>query len=228
MRAFYTAIGAAFLFASPASAAVVNITVTGTVQSGNDGLGLFGATNQSLSGRPFILAFAYDTANPIETTFGRDVNGGTSVNQPSPILHGDVTIGAVTLSAIEPYYAQYVRYRFSNETALQFRTESAGGLNGASFQWSRRDQVIPLSLDAPIMLNFGAGDRILSSFSRVSFAQNASTFAFFTPQSIAVAPKLAAVPEPMSWSLLIIGFGVAGGVLRRRSYWVRMRSLLHQ
>lgn len=49
------------------------------------------------------------------------------------------------------------------------------------------------------------------------FVQRAE--AYYTPREIVFAPASlgGAVPEPQSWALMILGFGFAGGALRRRS-----------
>lgn len=55
------------------------------------------------------------------------------------------------------------------------------------------------------------------SYADGTFQQTHRAELYFIPTSVTLsAPSLTAVPEPGAWALMIVGFGVAGGVIRGR------------
>lgn len=62
-------------------------------------------------------------------------------------------------------------------------------------------------------------------FSRVDLATGAANFVGLTGGPIfglAVAPPMAAVPEPATWLMMLFGFGFVGGMMRQRKQQVRV------
>src|SRR5438309_2193510 len=88
--------------ASKASAAIVNVTYTGTVASGVDEQGLFGAPNTSLVGDSYIAQYTFDTA--VGFTFSTPTQnyayGGDNWGNASPALSTTVTINGVSVTYV--------------------------------------------------------------------------------------------------------------------------------
>jgi len=58
--------------------------------------------------------------------------------------------------------------------------------------------------------------RFLGTFDTISFTDTSENWHGLTIGIGAVAPPSGAVPEPASWAMLIAGFGLIGGAMRRR------------
>jgi hypothetical protein len=79
---------------------------------------------------------------------------------------------------------------------------------------------------------FDIGYELTSSFAQASIdASHTATIDFDLPDGVFLTgasgavfgdvPAVAGVPEPASWALMIAGFGLAGGMLRKRRAWAR-------
>lgn len=209
------AVAATTYAAVPASAAIVNISVNGTIGFGIDSLGLFSPIGTNLSGAAYRMDFAYDLANAVDAGQSRQANGGTFFNRPSPIRRGDISINGTSVSAIDPYSATYARFFYPTFSELDFGTGGPNGINAANFSWSRQDQSIPLALDAPIARTFGVEDTVYSAFQRANTQLTVFTYLSLRPTNLTVAIAQA-VPEPGSWMMMIAGFGLVGATARRR------------
>jgi hypothetical protein len=99
-----------FWYCFHASAAIVNVTYTGTVSSGFDTTGVFGPANSSLTGDPYTTAYTFDTtigfiySSPdINATIG---GYGSATFQPSPSLGGVVTINGHSATIGGSYFGE--------------------------------------------------------------------------------------------------------------------------
>jgi hypothetical protein len=117
MKSLLAALGmaAAALFGAPAHAVLVQQTYTGSVVSGDDFEGAFGAAGADLAGQPFIAVFTFDTTRgntttgPISSGSGTFVQlaGGTSTSDPflgapTPLVSATLSVAgssAVTVAA---------------------------------------------------------------------------------------------------------------------------------
>jgi len=71
---------------------------------------------------------------------------------------------------------------------------------------------------APLSYTFQAGDQNNSSFYlREGTDSTFSRYAYgnLSARSVTIV-EAGAVPEPATWTMLIVGFGLVGGVMRRR------------
>ena len=73
---FLAAALALFATIAPASADVMNVTITGTVSSGTDVYDLFGAAGADMTGAQFTADYSVDLANPSVIIFDGGVKGG--------------------------------------------------------------------------------------------------------------------------------------------------------
>ena len=142
---------AAVCLAGMVSAATMQAIYRGTVSSGVDGAGLFGA-GQDLTGLGFKAVFIYDTDTPgatRETTPNSDVIfGGTGPGGTSPMRSASLTINKHT---------QFVHPQFLGSILTE---RSAISHNGVFLSPDKADQVaaiadssaflFPTSLDTPV------------------------------------------------------------------------------
>lgn len=75
--------------------------------------------------------------------------------------------------------------------------------------------------DTRTIASTGVANRNLLTFdvgplTGFSFRPSTNTGGFLQFDDISVTPVAAAVPEPATWAMMIVGFGFAGGALRRR------------
>jgi hypothetical protein len=113
------AIGAALTAASlatPVAAAIVTVTYRGTVASGVDTAGLFGAPGADLSGLPFLSVMKFDTTKGFFESMGAgttvSATGGTVFGTPSPSLGATFTINGDTQTSDGAYSAQIFSFSF--------------------------------------------------------------------------------------------------------------------
>ncbi len=59
-------------------------------------------------------------------------------------------------------------------------------------------------------------DRVTMTFNNYGQAQGASTVDNISSRIVVGAPGPMAVPEPATWAMMIVGFGIVGGTMRRR------------
>jgi PEP-CTERM motif len=229
---------AAMCMAGSATAAEYLITYTGTVRNSVDLTGVFGGSGNSLNGLSFTAVFTLTDPNPggqILTdgmTF-RQSSGGTSLgNTPSP-LSAFLNINGVT-QQIDGTYSGLAGQRhnyFGQQYAVQHDALSGtNNITGDFFYRQLRLSVVSLTdfthginLTAPLSYSFnpnpndfgfGRFDFAQSHDNRQSFVYAASGELLATSVTIA-ALGTGAVPEPASWMLMIAGFGLVGGAMRR-------------
>ena len=217
----------------PAAAATFLITYTGTVSSGIDKDGDFGTAGADLTGSAYTAVFTMDDATPGLTryhtdTFDQIIGGDYSYHTASP-LSAVLRLNGHTLNFAGTDYG----------SALQFFNDDQSGLyNGVAHDVRQIDGFATASqLTQEIVRNVALGDTAIVSSANVSTpldylvqpADLVGGFAMFwrpsglteirlAPNHVVIAPYggSSAVPEPASWAMMIAGFGMAGGALRRR------------
>jgi len=217
--------------ATPANATAVRVAnYIGTLGSGLDQTGIFGAPQVSLIGVPYIVSYTYDTSLGQRTTdpgVSDKLVGGASYGvATSPILDTTLTIKGVTVHIGSNYRGQ--AETFENPVAhgteyVEFDVDGTTLLAHA-FAYSYTEIA-------------GAPTDLDEFFPPTFFSSNFASFTFdiyrFDPstgsQAIAWgggskgvtyyvgAPLSSSAPEPASWALTIVGFGLVGGTLRRRA-----------
>ena len=221
---------AALSVAQPASAAIVQVSLTGTVSRGFDQSGMFGAPNTDLTGSVFSLVELFDTTKG-ELILGPGggssqydiVSGGIHHNGlPSP---GSATLTINGVSVFES----------ANSVGLL-----ASGPSGQAFAWTTErfigDTVFendisvqmrttgPLHFldgwhsDCPVTDNCYGGF-IFSHYAYLTNPGTPSSYYYVNDGSFDIDTfdvHVLSVPEPATWAMMILGFGLVGGALRRR------------
>ena len=236
MRKIMGAVGVSLLSAMPAMATVVQATFSGTVSSGTDALGLFGAAGGNLAQTSAQMSFRFDTSlgAPVSDPFAVDgVCGGSMLGSATPMLDATVTIGGVSITSdatrfgyaallADPSFGQSEQFQARGSAVAQgqtYATQISALFYGPGFS-------LPLHLDAPYTLtNLAAmaGQPNSQVFGDASFTfcpttgNCLGTHPYFNWTNFSVAPVVtAAVPLPASGLLLVAAVGGAGAVRRQR------------
>lgn len=245
MKAFVYGAVAALLLAAPATQAAaksIKIDASGTVQWGSDSSGIFGA-GSNLAGQAFSFTATLDLAGAeyLHSGFRTDIMGGESYSYlpgPTPPSLGNavITIAGVDRAITANWNTTLTAFNgsgFNHSTAnFQQRNQIGGHLfnQGVLFAVYPGFGLFDLATYTPPAGNLcGAGHTCNTS--NFSFQESLngvilnSAFAQLNPTSLTMTELKdptgpggdpGAVPEPATWALLIGGFGLAGGALRRR------------
>jgi hypothetical protein len=208
LRSAGAALVALALTGSPAAAAV--IVYAGTITSGVDNAGIFGGVGD-LANVAFTASFTYDPAlgNHVTDATSERVTGGTDYGGASPITDASFTIGGVTLQFIPTLRGA----AFTSATTGTFGHEAATPDTYLLLQVVQagaparlNDLVSGTPTACPSCQVYGLGSQGAINFS-----------AFLDVDSVRVGSSdTGVVPEPATWALMILGFGGAGAMLRRR------------
>ncbi len=239
-------IGGLLSFASPAaSAATVVVTYTGTVQSGTDGLGLFGSTGASLANASFVARYIFDTdVGRITGTSGDVAYGGYSFGgAASPLISATLKVHNVIQAVTGEALADLGYFNLSGGTYYESSAvsnpfiESHGGIisssdvvfgNYLSSAISSIDSnVYEASLTGGMTSNGGApysgffdfnseGGTGLTSYGIFASGGTLQVSYFPTPEAAFKSLSIPA-PEPTAWMMMILGFGFIGAMFRRKS-----------
>ena len=217
--------------ARPADAAVYVTTWTGTLVNGFDRTGEFGQINRTLDGLAFTAVFTLDDSAPnarrsLSPGYST-INGGPNFGTPFTPLTANLTIAGHTLHFGEAANANYegsygqakgvVGHNYND-----YEDQVGGGFRNNSYIradvtsttvnfLTASDPRTPFVASGP-GLTFDGGFSINNNaLGHVAY----SDFVITRVESV-LQPQAGAVPEPASWALMIVGFGAAGAILRRR------------
>lgn len=200
--------------ASQAQAAIYTFTETGTVKTGIDVKGLFGAANTDLTGQAFSVTFTWDTNDATaEITYF----SGHTLRQRGTIASSEMTIGGVSYSLDVDHFGfnNVLTNGWSHYSGFSI-LGSTGGMDFETLSYNFFLGSDVALTGAPWSYTLTDEDR---GNSRTVAYWNGDGFRFeFRPEtiSLAEAPPVSAVPEPTTWALMVAGFGLLGGALRAR------------
>lgn len=210
--------------ATPSSAAVMVATYSGMTGHGWDWSGYFGSEPGDVDpiNEAFVATFKFDTdrgvlsVKPGETSvFGDhfDVTG-----QLGPLISAEITINGKSLVLLPEAQSRFTNNGSGADHSAILRTPGKLGSSSLWLHWYATD--IPRALDAPYAPSGGNGlgevyydDPTLGHSLQISLI----------PTSLQVTT---AVPEPATWAIMLIGFGVVGGALRHARTSGRLRDLI--
>jgi hypothetical protein len=167
--------------------------------AGNTAFQPFGFTNTSTDGQR-ITGFGFDISTTSSRTHIFDTMGGSSTPF-TPVDGTDALTGLTEMPVIA-------------DNAQAFSLAFNGFDVGETFLFNIDIDSLGSStvfgnalIGARVWFDFSDGTRTRGTLQAMAGRPDASVF---TPQS-------GAVPEPATWALMILGFGAAGTVLRRRA-----------
>lgn len=222
-----------------ANAATYLITYTGTVTSGFDYDGLFGAANTSLTGQAFTTVYTLTAPLPGAAEgigSGYSITaGGTLYGVPSP-LSGEITINS---------FSQLVGGNYQGEAAQYDEMGSPPGYDKIS-HYALDKTINGLMIDNGNIYNYIKShvNNIVNSsnytdhlnYSAQEYDDSYGNFSFYTQvydpdinqytphqrasgnlraTSVTIA-MVTPVTEPATWAMMIAGFGFIGGAMRQR------------
>lgn len=214
------------LISSPAAAAEYLAIFTGKVSSTSDG-GLF----QAIDGQSFRLVFK--VVHPLpgsnylsNSTDGTIITGGTFYPSTSAAPVSAVfTLNGIS-RALTGSYLSYMRKGddlFDLGDTLRYIAHEEGpsgaSVIDASFigpnLFSSNDLNEPFSADISQAFQSYAAYQFIETRNGQLFSGSG----FLNVERVEYVPT--GVPEPSTWLMMIIGFGMVGGAMRRRAGWKR-------
>ncbi len=219
---------AAVAFSGVAQASVITETFTGIINSGNDGVGAFGAAGTSLAGDAVTFSFSYDTGL-LEADVNANTDGSFIFSNPSNYdeyidYAGDsaftesVTVNSQTLTFANSAGNPYVG-------ALEGCTGTSCGGDGVFATLAQLGSGAYIQTEVNTTQNYSTGDDLLSQTEVDALVGGAVTTGDIYISDDSAQDNLAVsnvsaespTPEPTTWISLALGFGMVGLLKRRRS-----------
>ena len=233
-------IALAFLSASfgTASAAIVQITYTGTITSGSDGQGRFGLIGSSLAGDTYTLSEKFNTSVGFNSySYGNQVDGGTyNQFQPaSPSLGATLTINGNAATIGGTFHGEDVSQHQNGATNNQQLVQEADFSGIVSYNNFIISNLTDPSGKLPADINssyhftpsssddnnsiFFSFDTYLNTESafRAAFVQSLGTTSGNASVLSVDASLVSGVPEPGTWAMMLLGFGGLGFLAYRKT-----------
>ena len=205
-----------------ANATVFTRTAVGTVKSGTDPFGIFGTVDADLTGLSFSIVSTWDTAlgdliyYPVPPYGISEILHTKSLLLPSP-GSSKLTISgnSFTNSGSNDAYIVATPWGTSNEELFEARW-----VDGVRYTSGLADsfEVIP-SYQPSHLLEYFSVDCSIAYTCWGDFSYGGAgkiTYLVFDFDNITMRGPLA-VPEPHTWALMLIGFGLVGATLRKRA-----------
>lgn len=205
MKSFVLAAALSLGIASAASAAIMVTTYEGVVDEGTDVAGIFGTAGAALDGLAYTAVFKIDTS--INRNFvgpGDDTVAADGVT--TPLLSAIFTLNGIgfDVASFSPLLGVSIQGNsFAHYTDISDRM---------AFEFVVLSNDLPGSLDTPFAFEHPTHVNTFISLE----TEDRSDVMFAASLDIDRVTHAAAVPEPATWTLMILGFGTAGAMLRRR------------
>jgi hypothetical protein len=214
MKQFLLASCAAVAFCGAAHAQHVTVTETGHMLSGVDD-GTFGQNGVDLTGQAYSVTFTFDAATA--TPYGGGVPGLYTMLGDYGLGNVSITIGSVTQTVANSgagYGNAWFTRQDQDPTQLQGAANLSNNVWDDGFNNGIQDAVY---LTSPLQsLGAGASFHVDSSVlmpQSMGFVVLGNGFWTYNIESLDVL----GVPEPASWAMMLVGFGLLGNTLRRRT-----------
>lgn len=200
------------LVPTAASAAIVTTTYTGVITAGEDASGLLGTVGADLSDLSYQAIITLDTSVNRETP-GLDgesdaVYGpGIAGNSNNPFVSVAFSVNGSPLLSMPLFDLNY------GYVSVGTTIGHTSGITAPNF-WDFFAEApgIPGSLDTPFSLSPSA-----NSYADLALSDGSGGYSLWLRGNVSsVTSVTAGVPEPSTWALMILGFGSAGALLRRR------------
>ena len=234
--------GLAIVVSSQAHAAHYIATMTGTLRSSFDATGVFGQAGTSYDGQAISLTFDLDTSAPGAYHYDPGTDAGISEIVGTTGLASLPAVVAITVNGRTAYLGtvgsnSYVQVGKDVNVAsdLAFGVSDDGAIKGHYYQssiWTEVSSSYNQWLLGPrlqeLSVTPGPDDGGAGSFAYLTWNDTTSSYAYgsFDVHHLSIMSgttgikdilaSLSAVPEPASWAMMLGGFGLVGGAIRRR------------
>jgi hypothetical protein len=206
---------------SQASAAIMDVTYTGTVYSGYDTFGFFGIAGASLVGSSWVATYTFDTLSSPSTSYSSSsqnyVYGGSQYGNTSPVLSSMITINGVGKAVDGSYLGYDLGYNYGSMSQQYHHAEnqSFGHQEYLENYFLDYNLSLPASITTPFTHTFDY-DRGASGTYYLSNGTGSETI-FAQLATLTVSEHVGAVPEPSTWAMMLLGFaGVGFAAYRKR------------
>jgi len=239
MKTFFASAMMAAALAAPASANHFVATFTGIITSGSDSHNVFDQAGADLTGQSFTAIFTLDdTAADFVLSDGavyyNIYNGG-----PANPIHASMIVGGVSyaLAPATNSFEDYLSWtRYSGGTFDQFMGNVANYVDDGVVSTLDSLQLYgdaslddflgsPLDYHTPFSHDFtsqsGGSFQLSSNADSNGNAFYSETLDLKVTHITYAAAPASNVPEPASWAMMLVGFGLAGTALRRSRTKVR-------
>lgn len=217
----------ALAFAGAAGAATFVYTYSGKITAGKDAQSVFGPGSTDLAGEAFTITFAVDDSLGTRTVgpIWSKVVGGTSYGTSSPasvriLVRGvEITIDGAKWSEAGASYSP------THQIASQVVSGSASGAAGITSglvqssvhaidrNWLNSADYRDIVSSGPTPGSYMGGSFYVHNGVNPEYA---AQFNFDAHLFLVDGVMPSSVPEPATWAMMIVGFGLAGTALRRR------------
>jgi PEP-CTERM motif-containing protein len=206
---------------SQASAAIMDVTYTGTVNYGTDTLGIFGTAGADLAGSSWVATYTFDTSlgHTSSSPNYNDVEGGPAspYNNTSPVLSSMITINGVGRAVDGSYFGWESGYNNGTRSSqYQVVQNYNSGHNESLVDYiSSPHAGLPASITTPFTypVHVGHDDPQGSYYLQIG-GSDESIYAI--PATLTVSNHVGAVPEPSTWAMLLLGFAGVGFAAYRK------------
>lgn len=227
---FAAALVVGLLIPSPANAGIFLITLSGTVTSEYDTPLIFGS-QEEVDGKEFSAAYTLTYPSPNgginENAFLRTYFGGTQFNIPTP-LTAQFTLNGRTVSFAGGNSSSFTKFNDAPGTgdglsASVYQTDTLpDGVSvirttwlTAAFQSDTQNLFDTLDYDEVVDLDLPAGG---AATGRYLFAAEDDVGSRFATGALNIThlkvEVIEPLPEPATWAMMIVGFGLVGGSMR--------------
>jgi len=202
------------VLSSPSHAITIQETYTGTVSSGIDVAGLFGAVGADLAGKSYTSTYLFDTSLGTPTS-GPNFNmlqGGPQFNaSASPSLGASITINGNTINVTGAHGGSLYGRNDNPGVSGAFSQIDVLAMTDASNYLFNDIQnsngLLPMSITTPFLYNVHSGDGL---FGQLHLASGDNLVLSDSSVTLSETPLPAALP------LFAGGLGVIGLLARRR------------
>lgn len=220
------AVASALGLAVSAKAEIVTVTYQGTVASGSDGVGVFGAAGADLVGDSFTAVYTVnDTLSPVAANDPGQLSlseGGSELGDGATVS-ATVTIKGVTVQIDGSYFSEAFQSTINYGVAQVYEKATSGTASGESVDssiYSYSDPWLANSdYHAPFSYTVQPGVSAYGTF--YDSGSGSTTNLSLVPTSVTIAD---AVPESATWAMLILGLGMIGFAARRRNAAVALAA----